>query len=211
MYPQFLLANFSSDVVSGSVPLTVNFTNGTTGWPDENAPIISHAWDFGDGNTSTENNPTHTYLVPGSYTVTLIESRNFVQDTVTKISYIQASSTVGVDFVGTPLFGYTSLTVSFTDLTYPLASSWYWSFGDGSHSTEQNPVHNYRHPGEYTVSLRIPSSLEYLSETKVHYILVTDTATNDVAPAPDKKAYLWGPGMVKKRGVGIEIKFVAQY
>jgi PKD repeat protein len=48
--------------------LTVTFTDNSY---DPDGFIVSWLWDFGDGNTSTEQNPIHTYIVPGSYTVTL--------------------------------------------------------------------------------------------------------------------------------------------
>lgn len=88
-YPKFLLVDFSANVVSGLVPLTVTFTNATTGWPDENAFILTHDWDFGDNSAhSMDMNPTHVYQTSGVFTVTLIENRNYVEGTKTKVSFI---------------------------------------------------------------------------------------------------------------------------
>jgi PKD repeat protein len=58
-------ADFTSDITDGMAPLTVRFKDTTIGKPD------SYLWDFGDGQTSTEQNPTHEYKKSGLYTVTL--------------------------------------------------------------------------------------------------------------------------------------------
>ncbi|WP_407355724.1 PKD domain-containing protein [Methanolobus sp. WCC5] len=69
------VADFISNVTSGVAPLTVSFTDHSTESP------TSWTWDFGDGNTSTEQNPTHTYSSPGSYTVSLTASNVHGSDT----------------------------------------------------------------------------------------------------------------------------------
>ena len=76
------VADFSADTTSGSSPLTVKFTDTSSNYP------TSWLWDFGDGVTSTEQNPTHTYTKPGNYTVTLTASNLAGNNTVTKTSYI---------------------------------------------------------------------------------------------------------------------------
>ena len=63
MNQQSLVAGFTSNVTSGDVPLTVQFTDTSTGRP------TSWLWDFGDKNTSTDQNPKHTYTREGNYTV----------------------------------------------------------------------------------------------------------------------------------------------
>src|SRR5690606_15814178 len=60
------------DVTSGANPLTVNFSSDGSRHP-ASLPI-TYSWDFGDGNTSTEENPVHTYTVNGQYTATLVVS-----------------------------------------------------------------------------------------------------------------------------------------
>jgi len=61
-----IVADFTADPITGVAPLSVNFNNQSTG------NIIGYAWDFGDSMTSSEQNPTHSYVVPGVYTVSLI-------------------------------------------------------------------------------------------------------------------------------------------
>ena len=63
--PPAPVANFSGSPTSGTEPLTVNFTDLSTG------SITSWAWTFGDGGTSTAQNPSHTYTSAGTYTVAL--------------------------------------------------------------------------------------------------------------------------------------------
>jgi len=80
-------ANFNVDHIAGVIPLSVNFTDSSA-----NNPTTWH-WDFGDGNTSALQNPTHTYSDTGSYTVSLIANNNFSTDTITRADYITASNT----------------------------------------------------------------------------------------------------------------------
>jgi PKD repeat protein len=94
---------FSADVVSGTCPLIVNFTDESTGSP------ISYLWDFGDGESSTEENPVHRYGAPGVYTVTLTVTYEDGSYTEIKNNYI----TVTLDFTGTPRSGIAPLKVTF--------------------------------------------------------------------------------------------------
>lgn len=80
------IADFSATPTSGIAPLSVSFTNLSTGdW-------TSSSWDFGDGATSTENNPSHQYATPGTYTVSLTVSGPGGSDNETKTDYIQVST-----------------------------------------------------------------------------------------------------------------------
>jgi PKD repeat protein len=94
-YPSFYKVDFSADITSGDFPLTVYFVNETIRWPEEDAPVITHYWNFGDGNTSTELSPVHVYSLPGTYSVFLTETRNYLQETVIKEGYITVTDTIG--------------------------------------------------------------------------------------------------------------------
>ncbi|MCP1715003.1 PKD repeat protein [Methanocalculus alkaliphilus] len=88
------VVNFTSNVTTGTAPLTVQFTDLTTHAP------TTWAWDFGDGGTSTARNPTHTYLAPGTYTVSLTVTKSGVQETATKVGYIVVAGQESfVDFI----------------------------------------------------------------------------------------------------------------
>jgi hypothetical protein len=91
--PDYFSADFSANIQTGPAPLTVLFEDWSYGEPD------AWSWDFGDGGTSTDQNPVHTYTAPGSYTVTLTISRTFLDynmwvtesRTVSKPGFIQVT------------------------------------------------------------------------------------------------------------------------
>jgi PKD repeat protein len=76
------VANFSGSPTTGTAPLTVAFTDSSTGTP------TSWAWTFGDGSTSTAQNPSHTYTVAGTYSVTLTATNAYGSASITKTDYI---------------------------------------------------------------------------------------------------------------------------
>ncbi|MDQ1252310.1 MAG: hypothetical protein QG646_1431, partial [Euryarchaeota archaeon] len=160
------VANFSSDVTEGSVPLSVQFSDlskDATGWN----------WDFGDGATSTEQNPMHVYNAVGKYAVTLTASNEAGTDVETKTGYITVravSSKLAAAFSASPTSGNTPLKVVFTDKSTGSPTSWKWSFGDGTSSTEKNPVHIYSKAGKYTVSLTVKNAKGSSTVTKSGYI-----------------------------------------
>jgi PKD repeat protein len=163
------VADFIGDPTSGEAPLTVGFTDQSTG-------ATSWDWDFGDGGTSTAQNPTHEYTAAGTYTVSLTATNSCGSDTETKTDYITVTCTApAADFVGSPTSGDAPLTVSFTDQSTG-ATSWDWDFGDGGTSTAQNPSHQYTAAGTYTVSLTATNSCGSDTETKTDYITVTEPA-----------------------------------
>ncbi|HHM01873.1 MAG TPA: PKD domain-containing protein [Caldithrix abyssi] len=161
-------ANFTGSPTSGCPTLTVNFTDQSSG------DITDWSWDFGDGTTSTLQNPTHDYANPGSYTVSLTVTGPGGSDTNTKNNYITVEDpAVTADFSGTPTSGDAPLDVAFTDNSTG-ASSWSWDFGDGATSTAQNPTHTYTVAGVYTVTLTASNSCGTDTQTKVDYITVTE-------------------------------------
>jgi PKD repeat protein len=159
-------ANFSANTTSGCAALTANFTDLSTG------AITSRAWDFGDGNTSTQQNPTHVYAAPGVYTVTLTASSESCSDSETKTNYITVSGAPNAAFAGSLVSGNAPFTVNFTDQSTGNSTSWTWDFGDGSNSTQQNPAHTYNAPGDYTVQLTATNACGSDAEIKTNYIHV---------------------------------------
>ncbi|MCB9235957.1 MAG: PKD domain-containing protein [Bacteroidia bacterium] len=133
------------------LPMTANFTSSvsslTASFTDMTSPAaVSWQWDFGDGNTSTQQNPSHTYATSGSYTVCLIANTTCSADTVCKTVFLCQVPTAGFTS------GVTSLVGSFSDQSQ-FATSWLWQFGDGQTSTLQNPTHQYNTVGSYNVCL----------------------------------------------------------
>ncbi|MHC4586729.1 MAG: PKD domain-containing protein [Planctomycetota bacterium] len=168
-----IVADFNASPTSGCADLdVVTFTNKSTG------TITSWFWDFGDGGTSTEQNPSHTYTVAGTYTVSLTAFSGTCSESVTKTAYITVSDVPIADFSGLPTSGSAPLTVDFTDLSGGNPTSWSWDFGDGGTSTEQNPSHTYNGAGTYTVSLTASSTCGSGMSEKIDYIDVTEETTS---------------------------------
>lgn len=135
-------------------PFTVNFqdmsTGGATGWQ----------WDFGDGNTSTLQNPSHTYTSYGSFTVTLVATNAFgCTDTIRRTNYIRIQR-ASISIPNLPERGCIPYTTTFTPTITSLdaVTSYNWDFGDGGTSTLPNPTYTYTTQGTYTVRLIITTS-----------------------------------------------------
>ena len=176
------VAEFSGTPTSGYGELTVDFTNESIYGPDKKklvdvAPSVTWAWEFGDGGTSTDMDPQHIYGVvsaPTTYTVTLIATTPFGISTVTKENYISVTEPAPVaDFTVDTSVGAGSLTVTFTDGSLNSPTSWEWTFGDGSTSTDQNPVHTYAEVTEamyYEVQLIVTNAFGSDTMTKGEFI-----------------------------------------
>jgi len=163
------VAMFEATPLSGSAPLTVQFTDLSIG------PPTSYAWDFGDGGNSTEANPSHVYTAGGTYTVKLTVKNSGGSHTMTRENYITVAGTgIVADFSASPTSGTAPLTVQFTDLSTGNPTMWAWDFGDGGTSMVASPSYTYQNPGTYTVKLTA-SSQTGGSSTKVRegYITVS--------------------------------------
>lgn len=146
-------ANFTSNVQAGCSPVIVKFQDLSTGNPQ------NWQWDFGNGNSSTLQNPTATYLTPGTYTVTLTVSNNNGSNTLTRSAYITVNSPPVADFIADTLSGCFPLEVHFRDSSTAAEGNrivaWQWDFGNGISSTEQNPVTTYTSAGNFAVTLKV--------------------------------------------------------
>ncbi|MBO7652348.1 MAG: PKD domain-containing protein, partial [Bacteroidales bacterium] len=134
-------------------------------------------WNFGDGETSTEMNPVHTYMTPGTYTVTLRVENNLGNNTKTRTNYITVNPNTNppiADFVASVTEINMGGSVTFTDLTANIPTSWSWTFDGGTPatSTEQNPMVTYSESGLYTVTLVATNAYGSDTETKTAYINV---------------------------------------
>jgi PKD repeat protein len=154
--------------------LTADFTDAST---DSDGTIESWSWNFGDGNFSTQQNPSHTYAAAGTYSVTLtVTDDDDDSDSETKSVTVNAPNNPP-----TANFTFTTnnLTASFTDTSTDsdgTIQSWSWNFGDSGTSTQQNPSHTYAAAGTYSVTLTVTDDDGATdSETKS----VTVTAPNN--------------------------------
>jgi len=159
--------NFSAEPTEGKAPLTVVFTDKSTKSPTK------WKWDFGDGTTSTKQNPMHKYSKVGSYTVKLTATNAKGSNTATKTDYIKVVTKPVASFSATPTSGKAPLTVKFTDKSTGIPTKWKWSFGDGTISREQNPAHQYLQEGKYKVTLTVSNVAGGSTVTKTNYITVT--------------------------------------
>ena len=148
------VSNFTADdTVQCQPPLTVNFQNTSVNG-------VSYQWNFGDGGTSTQQNPSHTYNALGDYTVTLITTNALgCKDTLVKPAYVKIRRPQ-ISFPGFPIEGCVPFTINpvANIITFDTVTSYFWQFGDGNTSTLQNPTHVYPNQGTYTMTLTITTT-----------------------------------------------------
>lgn len=170
-------ANFTASATSGCSPLVVNFQDQSTGG------VTSWFWDFGNGATATLQNPSTTYFLPGTYTVTLTVKNAVGTNTLTRTQYITVYGKPTVNFITNDSANCFPLRSQFTDLSTPSANtfnaSWLWDFGDGTQSTQQNPLHIYTNTGNYTVNVKVTNDKGcYAVLVKPAYIKVAAGVTS---------------------------------
>lgn len=145
---------FTADKTNGcNTPFPVQFNTDSSG-------ILSYAWDFGDGQTSTVQNPAHTYTHRGIYTVRLIlTGAGGCADTVVKPNYITIASPT-ITLTGVPASGCLPFTLSpgAQVSTSDPVTGYLWTFGDGVTSALQTPSHTYTAQGTYAISLTITTA-----------------------------------------------------
>lgn len=184
------VAKFESSAISGTVPFAIQFFDRSEGQPDK------WFWDFGNGKTSSDPNPTVVYDKPGKYTVqlTVLNRRGKSDKLASQYVTVLAPPVPQADFRADQREGVAPLTANFQDQSKAVVGDikdWKWDFGDGVTSNERNPKHAYTKPGTYTVKLTI--SDQYGTSggtTKTAYILVkasptpTPTRTPTRTPTP---------------------------
>lgn len=173
-------AEFEGVPTSGDAPLMVAFTDLSTG------DVDTWLWDFGDGNTSSEQNPFNEYLTSGYFTVSLSITGPGGNDLRERIDYIFVNYPIPIaDFIGVPTTGNAPLEVTFTDLSVDSVDTWVWDFGDGGSSNLQSPVYIYETTGIYSVSLIVSGPGGGDDMVKTDYITVTEPKpTADFTGAP---------------------------
>ncbi len=140
--PANVQAVFGLSQDEGCAPLEVDFYNYAT-------PGATIDWDFGDGNTSSENEPTHIFTEPGTYTIIQYANSDCGYDSTTlQVNVLPAPEV----FFEHNQFVCLGDTVQFTNLSESLSGN-FWDFGDGEFSLLNNPSHIYDEPGEYIVTL----------------------------------------------------------
>ena len=139
------IAAFTLSVLTGIAPLSLSFTNSSTS-------ATAYTWSFGDGASSTDSSPTHTFTTNGSYNVTLVASDGASSRLANATITVAAPPPVA-SFSISKSSGDAPLSVSFSNESSN-ASSYLWSFGDGSANTsETSPGHTFKKAGTFTVTL----------------------------------------------------------
>ncbi|MBA3647047.1 MAG: PKD domain-containing protein [Chitinophagales bacterium] len=166
-------AKFGADATDVCLGTPINFTDSSTA--GNGAVIKSYFYDFGNGDSSTRNNPHYYYTTPGTYTVTLTVTNNFGCSNSYSISVTTHDFPIA-QFTSTPKC--VGENVQFTDQSTVDNSldivSWFWDFGDkDSTSTQQNPRHQYESVGVYTVTLTITDNLGCMDTRKAEISIVT--------------------------------------
>lgn len=171
------VADFDYDnVCEGS---EIQFTDLSTCASSE-TPIISWQWDFGDGNSSGLQNPTHTYAAGGdlSYEVSLtVETSGGCFNTISNTIYIYPKPVALFDYSFIDGSSCINSEIQFNDQSSSSQSdiiSWNWDFGDFQTSTEQNPTHIYNTSGTYTVILTIENENGCDSSYQTDIIIYSD-------------------------------------
>jgi PKD repeat protein len=172
--------NAVSHSVTVNRPPTAAFTSSCSGdacsftstSSDPDGSIGSYSWTFGDGGTSTVQNPSHTYTAGGTYTVTLT-----VTDNLGATNAVSHSVTANQPPVAAFSSSCSTLTCSFTSTSSDpdgSISSYNWNFGDGTTSTAQNPSHAYATGGTYTVTLTVTDNVG--ATNAVSHTVIANTA-----------------------------------
>jgi len=141
--------------------LTFEFSSEVFGLTGDPAGVLSYFWEFDDGTTSNDPNPTHIFPDEGIYTVELtVLTEDSCLVTACAVVVV-GDSPVDTFFFGCQAMFFVadvspdSLTLFFEDLSFGSPTEWYWEFGDGETSDDQNPSHTYDEPGVYLVELSI--------------------------------------------------------
>lgn len=143
------VADFSATPLRGAAPLVVSFSNLTL------RQISGARWAFGDGATSTNTHPSHSYASPGTYSVSLAVSNAAGSNTLVRSNcvHVVAPGMPIADFSFSTNRGPAPLSVQFTNLSIGTILSNRWDFGDGSSSALPSPSHVFATAGTFSVSL----------------------------------------------------------
>jgi len=166
---------------SGNVGIPVQMIGSATGGQSP----YSYLWNFGDGESSTQQNPQHAYDGPGEYTIILTVHDSVSDSDIDYTSCTIYTSDPPVAFANGPYEGEVGEEIEFDgDVSGGTAPyTFFWEFGDGNTSDEQNPVHIYETPGEYIANFSVVD--DYDIESNIDNATVTILEPNDPPNKPD--------------------------
>ena len=171
---------------SGVAPLAVNFTGSNS---TDDGTIVTYAWDFQDGGTSSEADPQYTFNTAGNYDVTLTVTDDgglTDTDTITIVVSDPSGNEPPVALAeATPVSGTVPLEVAFTGSNSTddgTIVTYAWDFQDGGTSDQADPVYTFNTPGEYVVSLTVTDD-EGLTDTDTILIEVFSSDEDPIVDA----------------------------
>lgn len=209
---QFVVTNCSRAVVANIPQFSDEFNTYIVDCKDylvkflnESSNGFAYHWDFGDGSTSSDEEPVHTYGDTGTYVVKLVVNRGSTcPDSISRFVKIYPTHHTGLDFEGLQCPKTPITFIDSTQTTFGPVNRWFWTFGDGQSSADQNPVHIYDRGGDYTVTL-ISSNVKGCIDTTVQAVTIENFvpyAGNDTIivkgeiinfRASGGVSYLWTP------------------
>jgi PKD repeat protein len=177
----FAIIEFQQD--SG---LTVHFTSIYFG-ADSSAYGLTYNWDFGDGTTGSGANPVHTYATDGVYTITLVVTGSDGCTATTSATVFLNNNPGNYCDVSIQINPVDSLTFGFSGTLFAFDSTailtYSWDFGDGTSSTDPQPVHTYATGGFYIVTLTVITSSGCVATTELQF-------STDFPPFPNCDAFI---------------------
>ncbi|MBX2923665.1 MAG: PKD domain-containing protein [Chitinophagaceae bacterium] len=174
--------SLSANITTACIPTSIQFTGTAT---TADGTISGYAWDFGDGTTSTEQNPSHVYQQTGYYSVSLTAtSSNGCVGRTGRGRYIRMVGGIEAEFLNTPSPECRPpFNVAFTnESSGPGTLTYEWDFGNGNTSTDPNPVASFSSSGNYNVLLTTRSSfgcVDTISKTVAVNTFTTDFSNPD--------------------------------
>lgn len=176
----------SGNPTSGPAPLTVQFNGSPTG----GCPDYTYSWNFGDGSSSSDQNPRHTYETVGNYFASLTVTDSKGTTSENSVPLTVTCPPLACTASGNPTSGTVPLTVQFNGSANggcpPVM--YRWDFRDGGSSSDQSPSHIYETPGDYTASLTVTDSKGNACQKSVS----VKSAAEEFIPTPEKPVILQG-------------------
>ena len=177
--PSAFIANGPYSALEGAT-----ITMSSAGSADPDGSISTYAWNFGDGNTSSQANPSHAFVNAGTYNVTLTVTDN---DGATDSAATTATITSPVNQLPSSVIANgpfnatvgSTIGMSSSGSNDPdgSISSYTWNFGDGSTSNQANSTHSYAAAGNYTVTLTVTDN-EGASDSATTTAFITEAPNN---------------------------------
>ncbi|TXT28255.1 MAG: hypothetical protein FD136_2023, partial [Chitinophagaceae bacterium] len=158
-----------------------DISTNTVTFKDKSKGIISSwFWDFGDGYAAMIQNPSHTYVDKGFYTIclTMFDKVNGCMDTYCELVQVGGDSALtagcNADF---SFFPVTNYSISFKEISTGSYNSIYWDFGDGSNSNQVDPQHTYQNTGFFDVCLTVFNDVDSCMNTNCKTIQISDSTS----------------------------------